>query len=201
MQRLEDIQRIARGAVTHFLKKLHWAETHVADLMQEAVIAILSAEELYDAAKGPWEKYAMGAACKAVQRYLQRNRTVVVSPRPGRGDPVVVLNHSVEGLYSDNGSSRERLAVRLWNNLTSPSALPPEQLDAARLKTRVRAVLRRLDDSKGKLAVKVLLDEKAPAEVRKKGMRMKVVRYAVKNTTRRAGRSVALQSLAAELLS
>lgn len=192
MQRLEEIQCIARKATEHYLKKLPWASSHVSDMMQEAVIAVMGADGFNPDAGTPWEAYAMCAALKAVKRYLHYNRAAVVSPRPERGGkPLEMISLTPNG----SGDAYDRLVY----TLASPSALPSDLIDHARTQARVRAIVRRLDDSKGKLATRVLLDEKTPAEVRKKGMRMKVVRYAVKNTTRRAGRDHALLSLAREL--
>jgi DNA-directed RNA polymerase specialized sigma24 family protein len=183
MQRLEEIQLVAQQVAAYYVRTLPWASSHVADLVQEATLAVLQAAERYDSALGDFHAYAYQAGVRGARRYLQRFRAAVPAPRPERGG---VAHDSV---------AIDDVAAKLATLFTSPSALPDVQLDAVRVAHRVRLALRRLDGSVRKQGLRVLLDGKSPADVRRKGQPMKQVRYAVKNLSRRAQRSTALRTL------
>lgn len=188
MKRLEEIQEIAHRATMHHVRRMpHWLQQHAPDMIQEAIIALLKAAPKYDPRLGSFQRFGFGICTNAALRHLNKFRSVVVGPRLDRG-----------------GSPLEDAALhdapgRVAMSLEDPAALPSERLDAARFQARLRLILRRLDDSRGKLGVRVLLDAKAPSEVRKPGQPMREVRYAVKNTVRRAERSLAVAALWEEM--
>lgn len=188
MQRLEEIQQVAHAATKHALKKLPRRLTqHAPDMVQEAVIALLKAEPKYDPSQGPFARFGFHVALHAALRHLNTFRAVVVGPRPDRG-----------GVPRDDDPI-DAIAMKLIRTASPPTLLPDDAVDRARVALRIRAAIRRLDDSRGKQGARVLLDDRAPMEVRRKGQRMKEVRYAVKNTTRRAQRSTTLRALWQEI--
>ena len=176
---LEETQRIAKRVAQHFVQKVPWAAAHAADLMQEAIIAVLGAQQTYKPEGSSWPVYAEAAASYAVRGYLHRN----ASCAPRRSASLGWNPHGTCDI--------DELQIE------SPSALPSALLDEARLQRRLGAILRRLDDSFGALGVQVKIGGKKPAEVRaEQQCPMEEVRHAVALLQRRAERSPAVRVLA-----
>jgi DNA-directed RNA polymerase specialized sigma24 family protein len=178
---LNAIQKIASTTARYFVNKLPWAQSHAPDLLQEAILALLQAAATFAPAKGAWEPYARQAADQACRRFLHRNRTVVVPPRPERGGTpldVVALDAPQEDV------------------LSHPDAFDPvAALEAERLARRVRAVVVPLDTPQ-RVGVAVLLREELPRDTaRERKLPVQEV-YAARNKLfTQAKRSKALAQL------
>lgn len=184
--RLEASQRVVQEVVRKWARGKPWAAELAADLLQEAMLAVLAAEANHREELGPWEAYAAGAAHFAVQRYAWRYRAPVAPPRRERGGA------RVQYLGGD-----EALAAML----ALPSGALTPEVQAAKLEARelARRALRALDKSSGKVGLATVLGERPSDVARRRRVPVRDVYAARKNLVRRAENSPELQALAEAL--
>jgi RNA polymerase sigma factor (sigma-70 family) len=174
MIELDSIQRTAAQEVHRLVKSYPWIASHVADMQQEAIIALLGTRAQLDPAKGAWDALAAVTARRAVVKYLKQAR--------------VWKAHLMEQLKSDHSqvASSERAAE--------------EQLDRLRITQKVRRLLHRLDYTPQKVGVASALKEYPTSEIaRRAGVPVMAVYRARKNVLRNAETYVPLRNLWEEL--
>jgi len=186
MQRgeIEEMQEWASSVCEYYFRRLPWASNWASDMMQEALLAMMTSQKTFNPKHGVFRAYAIGAAANAVRRFLWRNRTVVVPTRVERG------GHPLDVL-SLHGEAKDAVRRLLDNN-----QLPCEQLNQRRVSDLVRTELYRLDKTPRKVGVELVLRERSPAEiVAETKMPVKKVYYAYHDLHRKASRSKKLRAL------
>lgn len=191
MQNLEETQRIASEATRYYVRRVPWAREHVADMMQEAVLAALLARRTYRPALGAWRPYAARVIFKTLKRYLWKNRAPVEPPMD----------------YHRSGGHHQTVPV---STLRDTIGIPCERqwadelLDNHRLRARTKKILTRLDRTQDRpklcfaLAVQEGYDAKGLAM--EAGVAVSRVHMATYNVSRLVAKSFAAKNLWAEVL-
>jgi hypothetical protein len=183
-ERLIETQRVVGEVARKWVRGRPWALHLLSDVLQEATLAVLQAEKLFNPARGDWASYAAGAALLALRRFVWRNRGPIAPPRPERG--------GVRAIFV-----RGELAIE-----EALGHAPPHDLEVHRRRAleQVAGVLKALDTSKRKLGFAVVVKEEEPAVVaRRARVPVRAAYYARKTLTRRAAQSDELRALHQEL--
>lgn len=177
---LSDVQKVAEQTTRWYLKKMPWARSHGPDMLQEAVLAVLTADRTFNPAKGDWRTLANFAAERACRRYINNN--AAQTSHHSRTD----FNRPPEEPLD---APREVPLRLVCSNPT-----PAEVAELRQASRYAYEIVHRLDSTQEKLGVRVILGER-PAELVAEGHQLKKVRYAVKNTMRRMESSHELRAL------
>jgi len=181
-ERVAEMQRTVFRVVKWWVKRHRWAETQVPDLLQEAAIAVIQAEPSYDPALGPFKTFAGQISERVLRRSAWRNRGPVTHAR-GAG-----------ALSFARGDQALEDATHVLG-----SQLPPDE-EAHRnfALAQVAKVMRKLDSSRGKLAVARFT--LGPREAARRGrVPVQEVYAATKKFIRRAAKSKELRAIHKEM--
>jgi DNA-directed RNA polymerase sigma subunit (sigma70/sigma32) len=145
---LDEVQRIAADVAHGYARK--WRYVDGADLLQEAILAVLHAQKTFDPSRGTkFAAYAGQAASYAVKMYLWRNSFPV--------------NESVHKRDSLMGVVRVSIHSSKATRLKLPLPPPDERLHEARWTKRVQDWVKE-NDASG-LGAAALLADLRPREV------------------------------------